>query len=96
MESKKPSEINRREALKTLAKLSAYSAPTITTLLSPTLSHAQGSGVPVNRCGNRLNRNPNNPTYPNAANEGGNGRGVNLPNTVADCGKAGNTANTPI
>jgi len=91
--------LKRREALKKLAKLSAYSAPTVTVLLSSSLSHAQGSGVPATQCisnnGRFLsNRSKNHRRFVNnAADEGGNVSGANLPNTNSDCGVAGNTAN---
>ena len=51
-ESNKDKNITRRQALESLAKLSAYSAPTVTTLLSAQLSYAQTSAVlndPVNQ-----------------------------------------------
>lgn len=83
--------VDRRDALKRLAKLSAYTAPAVVTLLHASSSFAQGSGVPAgSQCGARNNRNPNNPMWPNAADVGGNGSsGIGLPNSVADCGNAG-------
>ena len=96
MSNNNNNDLDRREALKALAKLSAYSAPTLTMLLTSSLSHAQGSGVPASLCGGRINRNPIRNRFRNAANEGGNGIGTNLPNTTADCGIAGNSANNPI
>lgn len=38
--------MSRREALERLAKLSAYTAPTVVALLTPSLSAAQGSALP--------------------------------------------------
>lgn len=38
--------LSRREALEKLVKLSAYAAPAVTALLTPTVSHATGSSIP--------------------------------------------------
>ena len=54
--------ISRREALERLAKLSVYTAPTVTTLLNPKLSYAMGSGIPGDP-----NNNPNECTTANGA-----------------------------
>lgn len=38
--------LSRREALQKLASLSAYTAPTVVALLTPSISHSQGSALP--------------------------------------------------
>lgn len=77
--------LSRRQALQKLAKCSAYTAPTVVTLLASSSSYAIGSGVNGATCGNKTNRNPSNPMYLNAADVGGNGN-MNTPDFAADCG----------
>lgn len=72
--------LNRREALLALAKLSAYTAPTVVTLLSASSSYAAGScgtGTPVieDAIGNLGGDSPMNQSRPTM-------------DTTVDCGVA--------
>lgn len=76
-------DVNRRDALKKLAKLSVYTAPAVTTMLASQASYAQGSCAIIDASRDRNDRR--NPTA-NRDRSNRDTRTTNSPNrNNADC-----------
>ena len=84
-------DVKRREALKKLAALSAYSAPAVTALLTPQRSYAQTSEAlnsPQNEFNNQVNACVAGEITNLPGNTGNNATGSSNNDDISDCNRA--------